>query len=248
MHADSRRVTLPIASLALIVLVPLLGGCATMVDGSTQELSFQANPDGVAVTLLPAPPPPPPPSEWRADGATSSTKRQVSTQATPVPRLLGVTPLKVILDRSQGQLITFTKNGYKPLVMQLTTRTNPAFWGNIAIGGLIGSSIDNATGAALEYVPNQYFVTLIPLEATSIERTTGQAQRDKAIVFIVRRYAAIMADLSRGSGEDWTSLLGVLQIGPGQDAEARDKIRAFATIYPDAANFATHVADFYLNH
>jgi hypothetical protein len=248
MHTDSHSVAFPIVGLALIVLIPLLNGCATMVDGSTQELSFQANPDGVAVTLLPAPPPPPPPSESRADGGTSSTKQVASTQATPVPKLLGVTPLKVILDRVPGQSITFTKNGYKPLVMQLATRTNPAFWGNIAIGGLIGSSIDNATGAALEYVPNQYFVTLIPLEATSIERTTGQAQRDKAIVFIVRRYTAIMADLSRGSGEDWTSLLGILQIAPGQEISARDKIRAFATIYPDTANFATHVADFYLSH
>lgn len=222
----------------------LLGGCATMVDGSTQELSFQTNPEGVAVSILAPPPPPPPLPPSRPDADSAPAHRQAAIPA-PAPRMLGKTPLRVVVDRSGGQSVIFEKDGYKPLTMQLATRTNPAFWGNIAFGGIIGSSIDNATGAALEYVPNQYFVTLIPLEATSIDRNTGQAQRDKAIVFIVRRYAAIMADLSRGSGEDWTSLLGILQIAPGKDADAREKIRAFATIYPDAANFATHVAEFY---
>lgn len=222
----------------------LMSGCATMVDGSTQELSFQTNPEGVAVSLLAPPPPPPPPPSARPDAAPTPAIRPAEIPA-PAPRLLGTTPLKITLDRAAGQSIMFAKEGYKPLTMQLATRTNPAFWGNVAIGGLIGSSIDNATGAALEYVPNQYFVTLIPLEATAIDQNTNHAQRDKAIVFIIRRYAAILADLSRGSGEDWSALLGLLRISPAQDAEARAKIKAFATIYTDAATFATHVADFY---
>ncbi len=227
----------------ILMILLLTTGCATMVDGSTQELSFQTNPENVAITLIPKPPIQHQPKP-RADGggAVATVK---ADPIIPATRLLGYTPLRIVLDRIEGQSITFSKDGYKPVVMQLSTRTNPAFWGNIAFGGLTGSAIDHSTGAAYEYVPNQYFVTLIPLETTSIDRNTGQAQRDKAIVFIVRRYAAIMADLSRGSGEDWTSLLGVLQIAPGQDAEARDKIRAFATIYPDAATFATHVAEFY---
>lgn len=226
----------------LLVVAMLLPGCATLVDGSTQEVSFQSNPEGVAITLLPKPPATRK-SESRADGNISTV---VKTEPAPPSRLLGYTPLRITLDRSDGQSITFSKDGHKPLVMQLATRTNPAFWGNIAVGGLLGSTIDNATGAALEYVPNQYFVTLIPLDSTSIDRNTGQAQRDKAILFIIRRHTAIMTDLSRGSGEDWTSLLEVLQISPGHDTEARGTIKAFSTIYPDVATFATHVAEHYI--
>lgn len=225
-------------------LALLFSGCATMVDGPKQELTFQANTEGATVSLLPAPPPAERTTESRADGWTPP--RQAEADAAPAPpRLLGATPLRITLDRTAGQSIIFSKDGYKPLTVQLTTRTNPAFWGNIAIGGLIGSSIDQATGAALEYSPNQYFVTLIPLHTTMIEQDTNQTQRDKAIVFMIRRYAGIMADVSRGSGEDWSALIGILRISPAQDAEARTKIKAFATIYSDAASFATHVADFY---
>lgn len=231
---------MPILIMLTLLLLP---GCAFLTNGTTQELSFQTNPEQVTVTLIPKPPVQHQPRA-RADGGAAS----INAEPIPESRLLGHAPLRVTLDRADGQSIIFSKAGYKPLTMELTTRMHPAFWGNILFGGLIGSATDQASGAAYEYVPNQYFVTLIPLESTSIDRNTGQAQRDKAIVFIVRRYAAIMADLSRGSGEDWTALLGVLQIGPGQDAAARDKIRAFATIYPDAANFATHVADFYTRH
>lgn len=227
-----------------LVLSLFVSGCATMVDGSTQELSFQTNPEGVAVSIVPPPPPPPPPPSARPDAAPTPAIRQVAIPA-PVPRLLGITPLRITLDRAAGQSITFSKDGYKPLTMHLATRTNPMIWGNLVFGGLIGITVDNATGAVHEYVPNQYFVTLIPLHATTVDQDTHQTQRDKAIVFMVRRYAGIMADVSRGSGEDWSALIGILRINPAQDAEARTKIKAFATIYSDAATFATHVADFY---
>lgn len=228
--------------IAYLVFMLLVSGCATMTDGTTQQVSFQTAPENVSVTLIPKPPAPEQKNELRAQGGVVETRRDVVIEP---PRLLGQTPLQVTLDRREGQSIVFSKEGYKPLTMQLTTRTNPALWGNLAFGGLIGSVIDQNSGAALEYNPNQYFVTLIPLHATTIDQDVNQAQRDKAIVFIVRRYAGIMADVSRGSGEDWSALIGILRISPGQDAEVRTKIKAFATIYSDAATFATKVADFY---
>lgn len=231
--------------IALVAALLWLSGCASLTHGTKQELSFQANPEGATVTLHPALPAQEPPAESRADGWTPPRTRDAAPAQ--APRLLGTTPLRITLDRADGQSIVFSKDGYKSLTMQLATRTNPMFWGNLVCCSLIGSIIDNATGAIWEYVPSQYFVTLIPLHATSIDSGSGQSQRDKAIVFIVRRYTAIMADLSRGSGEDWAALLEVLRINPGQGIEAREKLRAFAVIYPDAAAFATHVAQFYLD-
>lgn len=130
--------------------------------------------------------------------------------------------------------------------MKLTTTTNGAFWGNILFGGLPGSTTDAMSGAIYEYAPSQLFITLNPEMSTTIDQGTGLPQRDKALAFIVRRYTSLMADLSKGIGEDWSALKGLLHIGQGQEAEARQKIQALAMVYPDIAVFATHVSDLYL--
>src|SRR5689334_13569988 len=100
-------------------LALLVSGCATLVDGPKQELSFQANPEEVSITLLPAPPPAELPIEPRPDGWTPPR----ALAATPVKaRVLGTTPLRITLNREVGQSIVFSKVGYKPLTMQLATR------------------------------------------------------------------------------------------------------------------------------
>lgn len=225
-----------------LIVCAALSGCASILDGTTQEVSFQSNPEAVTVTLV-RDVPIPEQQYW-------SGKDKYGNPL-PVPirqdlRLLGTTPFTLQLDRAEGQSVVFSKEGYKSLTMKLTTGTNPAFWGNIAIGGPFGSTTDSASGAMYEYVPSQYFVTLIPISATSMEHSTGQPQRDKALAFIVRRYASIMANLSQGGGEDWAALLALLQIRPEHEADAREKIRALALVYPDIGAFATHVTDLYL--
>jgi hypothetical protein len=130
--------------------------------------------------------------------------------------------------------------------MKLTTTTNGAFWGNFLFGGPLGSTTDAMSGAIYEYSPSQLFITLNPDMSTAIDQGTGLPQRDKALAFIVRRYSSLMADLGKGSGEDWQALVRLLHLAPGQEADARQKIRALATVYPDIAVFATHVSDLYL--
>ncbi len=234
-----------LASLTLLASAALLGGCATILDGSTQEMSFQTNPEGVVVKLIRSV------HDYNPDPNVSADWTKKSNKSTPPPmrdeaRILGKTPFTLQLDRMDGQRIEFSKEGYKPISMKLTTTTNGAFWGNILFGGLPGSTTDTMSGAIYEYAPSQLFVTLNPDTSTAIDQGTGLPQRDKALAFIVRRYTSLMADLSKGIGEDWSALKGLLHIGPGQEADARQKIQALAMVYPDIAVFATHVSDLYL--
>lgn len=215
--------------IAISLLALLTAGCATIMDGSTQAVSFQSNPEDVVVTKI---------TRVRGDGPEYVWHDEF--------RALGKTPFTVQLDRQDGQSITFSKEGYKPLTMKLTTGTNPNFWGNILFGGFLGSTTDSASGAATQYEPSQYFVSLIPLTASSIDATTQQSAREKAKDLIVRRYANLMADLSRGTGEDLHAVLRMLRVDPAQDTEAIRKMQALSQVYTDAAVYADRAIELHL--
>ena len=101
-----------------------------MVDGPTQEMTFQSSPEGVTVTAI----------------------RRVlhGDEWTDEDRVLGKTPLTLHMDREDKQRVIFAKEGYKPIEMKLVTVTNGNFWGNISCGGIIGASIDALSGAGYE--------------------------------------------------------------------------------------------------
>lgn len=135
---------------ALIALaLPLFAACSTIASGTTQEMTFQSSPDDVVVTLT-----------------TPDTSDPTKTQKKDT-RILGRTPLIVEIDRGDDQTVTFSKAGYKPIQLELTTEHNPWMAGNIFIGGVFGSTTDIMSGAAYEYVPDRYFVTLMPEQQLS---------------------------------------------------------------------------------
>ena len=230
-----------LGGIGLVLWKMSLGGCATMVDGSTQKMSFQTTPEDVVVTLIR------PINEGGDYWAEKDKQGQRKTMSVDVERrILGKTPFTLALDRAEGQSVVFSKEGYTPVTMSLTTTTNPWFWGNIFFGGLFATTTDSTSGAIYEYEPSQFLVTLKSDPSTPISQSVGQADRDKALAFIVRRHSAVLASLSQGTGEDWTALMGLLHIAPAQEADARQKLKALALVYPDAGTFATHVTDLYL--
>ncbi len=200
--------------LTIIMCAAMLSGCASLVSGSTQEVSFQSNPEDVVVTVS--------------------------------GRVIGKTPVTVQLDKKTGQSVVFGKDGYKPVTMQLTTTMDSWFWGNILLGGLIGSTTDGLSGAVHEYSPSQYFVTLSPVGVNTMESSTLTTQRDKAKEFIVRHYASLIADISKGGGDDFSGLMPLLNIGEEQQADAVSKLRALSKVYTDAPEFADRVTALYL--
>ena len=200
--------------LTIIVCTALLGGCASIMHGTSQEMTFQSSPEEVTVTVS--------------------------------GRVIGKTPVTSRLDKKSGQSVAFTKDGYKPVTMELTTTLDPWFWGNIVLGGFIGSTTDGINGSVNQYSPSQYFVTLTPDGASSIESLTLKSQREKAREFIVGHYKNLMANLSQGGGEDFSALMGLLNIEKDQQADALRKIRSLSEVYTDAPTFANQVTALYL--
>lgn len=216
-------------SVLFLAISLLVSGCATLVNGTTQQLSFQSSPEGATITIVAKP-----------------SRLILAANKPPAELVLGVTPLTAQLLRTEfPQAIRVTKPGYQPVELPLKQHISGWFFGNILLGGSIGSSIDATSGAGSEYEPDRFFVTLVPAQTSTIERGSVATRAEHLRIFIVRRHAEILTDLSRGSGEHWSALRSLLQITPAQEAEARATIQAFATRYPDAVSFATHVADAY---
>jgi hypothetical protein len=61
----------------------------------------------------------------------------------------------------EDQVLTFKKAGYDDEQIILTKTTTPMFWGNVLIGGTLGSSTDSIfTKNSMEYSPGQYYIEL----------------------------------------------------------------------------------------
>jgi len=183
-----------------------MGGCASIISGNTQEMTFQSNPEGVLVTI---------------NG-----------------KVIGRTPTTVQLDKKSDQSLVFSKEGYKPITMQLETNLDPWFWGNIVLGGFIGSTTDGLSGAANKYSPNQYFVTLSLKGTDRLDGATTKNQRGKAKEFIVANYENLIEDIKKGSGENLNALSSLLNIPEDQQDDSLQKIQVLSEVFTDPPTFA----------
>lgn len=78
-----------------------------------------------------------------------------------------LTPCTLQFHRKDEFVASFSKPGYQPTAIMVTTRTAgegvAGFAGNVIIGGVGGMVVDAASGATLEHCPNPVSVTLRPL-------------------------------------------------------------------------------------
>ncbi|MBF0353049.1 MAG: PEGA domain-containing protein [SAR324 cluster bacterium] len=181
----------------------------------------------------------------------SGTKQQLTFNSEPDGATvsingvtMGKTPATVMVDRQKGQSVTFEKDGYKKQTIPLSTSLNTWFWGNIVIGGFLGSTTDAASGSMHEYVPNQFYVTLA-IDSNSPIKEYG-SEKAKLKEFIVGSYHNLTEDLSKGQGDYLSSLLAMLKIAPENKEEAIQKIHALSTVYSVIPEFAEQVANFYI--
>jgi hypothetical protein len=124
--------------LGVLALRAVMGGCASITRGTTENISIASTPSGAEATI---------------------TGLEVPTAC--------VTPCAIVAKRNADIAVTFQKEGYEPQTVQLTTEV-PAtgaagFAGNIIAGGLVGMGVDAVTGAATDHKPNPVVVTLQPL-------------------------------------------------------------------------------------
>lgn len=106
---------------------------------------------------------------------------------------IGTTPFTGTVPKNK-ETLRVEKDGYRSETVALSKTLVPNFWGNIIIGGTLGSITDFATGAAYSYAPATYQVEL---------RAEEQSSLDYQQQLVVRKFAMVYIDeIARDLGRD----------------------------------------------
>ena len=120
-----------IAALTFTVLLP---ACATVVEGTSDNVTLSTNPAGATCTV-------------------DRNGERVGVVAT--------TPGSIRLHKSRHDLVVAcTKRGYQPSTVTASSRFTGTTFGNILAGGAVGVVVDAASGANNRY-PSEVRVDLV---------------------------------------------------------------------------------------
>ncbi|GMG85445.1 hypothetical protein LNKW23_46650 [Paralimibaculum aggregatum] len=132
--------------LPVALALPLLGGCATITRGASEDVRFVSDPPGAAVTTT--------------TGAGCTTPCEIS-----IARRETFTATFRMEGREERVFVdTVVAGGGAAGVA-----------GNLLFGGLIGIGVDAATGAALDHVPNPVRVAFAGLRPPVVPEAPGPA-------------------------------------------------------------------------
>ncbi len=137
--------------------------------------------------------------------------------------VIGTTPFSSPVPKNKTTL-TVQKEGYQSFQLALSKSVEGAFWGNIILGGLGGSTTDMSTGAMYAYAPNTFQVDL---------KRTGETDNRFEQESELRRFAMlnvdkVSSDLARGEGEHLAALLALLNTRIAKPIAAGD-VRAIVS-------------------
>jgi hypothetical protein len=213
-----------------IIALCFTSGCASMFSGSSEPVTFNSSPDGATVTVS--------------------------------GEVLGKTPTTITLKRKSGQVVEFDKEGYTKQKMQMTTSFNPWVLANVlwCFACPLSTTTDYVSGAAHEYSPNHYYVTLVPVGSVP---TAAETKKTKVKDFIVSNYSSIMQELSTTSGtniqnapitlapstpssEYLKTLYTMLEIPEPDRKQAYEKIKSISSNTKDALKFADDVVNAFI--
>ena len=111
----------------------IIVGCATIIKGTSQDISIQSNPSGAKVTV--------------------KTTGGVEVWS-------GVTPASAKLSKKKEYVVTVQLNGYKDATVQVTQSFEAWTIGNLFCGSVIGLIVDAVGGAMWKLEPDQIMVTM----------------------------------------------------------------------------------------
>ena len=124
--------------LVIVSALTLFVGCATIIGGgSTQKVNFDSAPAGASIFV---------------GKLEKDTVVDLVNTGEVTPHTLEISRKNVV--------VIFKKEGFKDTNVVLKTSINGWFFGNIIVGGILGSSIDSSTGAMNKYDPDNFFVEM----------------------------------------------------------------------------------------
>lgn len=120
-------------------------------------------------------------------------------------QLIGTTPFHGTVKKNK-KVITIEKEGYRSEKIVLSKTLEGAFWGNIIIGGTVGSITDFASGGAYTYAPATYQIDLKDNSQTALGFELELAVRKFSMIYI----DDISRDLASGQGEYLSALIALV--------------------------------------
>mgnify|MGYP006102809235 CR=1 FL=1 len=149
---------------------------------------------------------------------------------------VGTTPFTGEL-RKGGNNLRIEAQGYESQTVSLSRSLEPVFWGNIIIGGTLGSITDFAAGSAYQYQPATYQVEL---------RSSDQDLADFNEQLVLRKFSMLYADeisrdLGQGGGEHLEALVGLLSENNDRDITISDIQLALQRSQGDLFEFGENV-------
>ena len=146
-----------IAALAVIV-----GACATVTRGTTDQVQFDSVPSGAVVSTVIEPP-----CGDKPCATPDTDAKYAPADFSPKPGPSCNTPCALTFKRGERITATFTKAGYHvatmPILPVMAGTGALGVAGNVVIGGAVGMVTDAATGAAFDHQPNPAIATLRPM-------------------------------------------------------------------------------------
>jgi hypothetical protein len=207
-HLPGRRTSYLWTLFTSLMLVLSISGCATIVDGTSQPVTINSEPNRAKVFI---------------NGVQ-----------------VGVTPLTIQVKRSKTTVVMAKKDGYEEQQLPLQTKMNGYFWGNFVSGGVLGSTIDYASDAMVEYSPNMYFFSLEPIRKSDAD--TFRLNEEKRVrQFILVNHAHLTQDLAMGKGEYLFSLFDLLAVRETPRREIIQRLKLLAAAHRDPPSFAEAV-------
>lgn len=135
---------------AAAALSVLCTGCASIVGGTSQNISVEARQDAKSVV-----------------GAACTLSNDKGKWFVTTPGSVGV-------QRSyEAMNVTCTKSGSEPGTAAAQSTTKPMAFGNLIFGGIVGAAIDIGSGAAYEY-PN---LIAVEMKALDLPKPAEPAQQ-----------------------------------------------------------------------
>lgn len=206
----------------------ILSGCATMMSGNFQEVSFDSNPRGAEIFM-------------------EGNKLGVTPFSTSLPRALAITNDKNGKAVATPPLVLVgRKEGYEEQNISLPVGLNPWMWVDVILStGLVGTTsmgVDTGTPAQTQYEPDKYFVTLTPLKASQMERVR-LAKTIRLRNFVLLSYTDLQSDWARGRGEYLGSLNKLLGSAEGNADTTLTELRRLSLRHATVSGFAEAVVE-----
>ena len=137
------------------IILFVFTGCSTIANGTIQQIPINSSPQGADLIIT-------------KDIKLYNIHGQYVT-TTKDTVIVNKTPYMFNAKRKEDYTIFLKKLNYNDFSLKMSKRVNPAIFGNLMMGGVIGIGVDMSNGSANIIIPERLDVSLIPKNTNNNE-------------------------------------------------------------------------------